>query len=117
MNGNLTDSGKETAGGSSARRGDWVQVHRTVLEPKDRSPRLPEETMRVPLEMWVNGFLLNERAEHEEEVEIETAIGRRERGTLRQVNPGYSHSFGTTVPELLRAGMQLRGIMREIDNE
>jgi hypothetical protein len=101
----------------TARKGDWVQIHRTVLNPEERSGRLPEETKQVPLEMWINGFLADDRAAVGEEVEIETAIYRRERGTLSAVNPGYSHSFGTTVPELLRAGMQLRGIMREMRDE
>ena len=100
-----------------AQRGDWVQIHRTVLEPEERSSKLPEATKNVPLEMWVNGFLLNARAAAGEEVEIETAVRRKERGTLRTVNPGYSHSFGNTVPELLQVRMQLRELMREAEDE
>jgi hypothetical protein len=101
----------------TAQRGDWVQIHRTVVKPEDRSPNLPDDTKRVPLEMWVNGFLLNAEASIGDEVEVETAIRRRVHGQLRAVNPGYSHSFGTTVPELLQAGMKLRAIMRDIGNE
>ncbi len=100
-----------------AQQGDWVQIHRTVLEPEERSSKLPAATKNVPLEMWVNGFLLSPSAAVGEEVEIETVIRRKERGTLRAVNPGYSHSFGNTVPELLKVRMQLRELMRETEDE
>jgi len=39
-------------------------------------------------------------------VRIRTIIGRELQGILKTVNPGYSHSFGTVVPELLTIGTE-----------
>lgn len=60
--------------------------------------------------MWTKGFLLND-AEIGDEVEIETAVGRREKGTLVEVNPYYTHSYGKFVPEIIMIDKQLREIM------
>lgn len=96
-----------------AYNGDWVQIHMVVLQPDERSDRVPQETAEVPLEMWAKGFLVDKVARLGEQVEIETEIGRRLKGHLSAVNPGYSHSFGSPIPELLQAGRQLRSLMRE----
>jgi len=98
---------------TDAIRGDWVQIHRTILPPEERSNRVPQDTKEVPLEMWVNGFLSRESAKIGDEVEISTNVGRTEHGILQLVNPGYEHSFGKTVPELRQIGIQLRDILRE----
>ena len=45
-------------------------------------------------------------AEIGQTVTIRTIIGRELCGTLRTVNPGYTHSFGETVPELLTIGTE-----------
>jgi hypothetical protein len=37
---------------------------------------------------------------------IRTIIGRELSGVLKTVNPSYSHSFGTVVPELLTIGTE-----------
>lgn len=94
-----------------AKKGTWVRIHNIVLKPEERSPHLPEDTRKVPLEMWVKGFLLNDEANIGDMVEVETYIGRREKGKLVEVNPYYTHSFGKCVPELLYIGRQLRGII------
>ena len=99
----------------AAKKGEWVQIHIVVLQPEERSDRLPEETSSVPLEMWAKGFLLNEEARLGDSVEIETEIGRRLQGSLSAVNPGYTHSFGAPIPELLQAGRQLRSLLREVE--
>ena len=96
-----------------AHKGDWVQVHMVVLQPEERSDKVPQETAEVPLEMWAKGFLQNEEARLGDQVEIRTEIGRRIKGTLLAVHPGYTHSFGNPVPELLQVGQQLRQLMRE----
>jgi len=105
-------SGKKS---KAATQGQWVQIHMVVLQPEERSDRLPEETSTVPLEMWAKGFLLNEEARLGDSVEIETEIGRRLQGSLSAVNPGYTHSFGAPIPELLQAGRQLRSLLREAE--
>jgi len=111
----MQDSHKQETEPREARKGDWVQIHRVILPPEERADRVPEDTRKVPLEMWMNGFLVPEKAAIGDEVEIRTTIGRSERGVLLRVNPGYEHSFGKTVPELLQIGTQLRSLLREAE--
>ncbi|MBM7613911.1 2-amino-4-oxopentanoate thiolase subunit OrtA [Alkaliphilus hydrothermalis] len=91
-------------------KGSWVRIHDIVLSPQDRSPNLPEDTKKVPLEMWVKGFLL-EDGNIGERVEIETITGRRVAGTLLEANPHYDHDFGKFVPEILEIGLQLKKVL------
>ena len=84
-----------------AKKGDWVRIHRVVL---------PADTAKVPLEMWVKGTLCAD-AEIGDEVEVETATNRIEHGTLVEVNPYYTHSYGKFVPELIQIDRQLREIL------
>jgi hypothetical protein len=48
-----------------------------------------------------------------EQAEIITVTGRRVRGILSEVNPAYSHGFGSPIPELSTIGSQVRTILRE----
>lgn len=91
-------------------KGTWVEVYRIVLPAGQRAPQVPEETQQVPLEMRVKGFL-SEPAVLGEETEIVTVAGRRIRGRLTDVNPGYTHSFGAPIPELLTIGREIRTIL------
>ena len=96
-----------------AKKGDWVKIHNVVLTPEQRAPQVPEDTKKVPLEMWDKGFLLNDEASIGENVEVETYIGRKISGKLIEVAPYYDHDFGKCVPELLYVGRQLRGILED----
>ncbi|AKL95197.1 2-amino-4-ketopentanoate thiolase alpha subunit [Clostridium aceticum] len=91
-------------------KGSWVRIYDIVLEPSDRSGQLPEDTKKVPLEMWTKGFLLQD-AMIGDKVEIRTITGRRTEGTLVEENPYYEHDFGKFVPEILPIGIQLREIL------
>ncbi len=84
--------------------GTWVEIEQVLLMPEDRAPTLPPETKATPYMLRVAGFLAAD-AELGQTATIRTLIGRELRGTLRVVNPGYSHSFGETVPELLTIGI------------
>ena len=98
-------------------RGDWVRIHKIVLEVGERAKNIPEDTQNVPLEMWDKWFLINEEAKIGDKVEVETYIGRRVEGRLIEVNPYYKHDFGKSVPELLYIGRQAREILeREVNN-
>ncbi len=97
-----------------AKKGDWVQIHNIVLSPEQRPENLPQETREVPLEMWVKGFLVDESAKVGDEVEIETVIGRRVKGELVMVSPGYYHDFGVPPKELLSVGKELRERLKEV---
>ncbi len=93
-----------------AKKNDWVRIHRVVLPAEGRNPNLPEDTAKVPLEMWTKGFLKAD-AEIGDEVEVITATGRTEHGTLVEENPHYTHSYGEFVPELVQIDKQLREIL------
>jgi len=96
---------------SCAKKGDWVRIYNVILEPSERAPQVPEDTKKVPLEMWDKGFLINEEAEIGDVVEVETYIGRKIKGKLLEINPYYDHSYGKCVPELLYVGKQLRSLL------
>jgi hypothetical protein len=84
-------------------KGTWVEVERVLLKPEERAPNLPADTAKVPYVLRVSGFLL-EDADLGQQVKIRTIIGQVHSGKLRIQNPGYGHSFGHTVPELLKIG-------------
>ena len=90
-----------------ARPGDWVEVECVLLEPADRSTNLPPETAEKPLMMWVKGFAEGQAALGEP-VTVETMTGRKVAGTLSAINPGYFHTFGEPIPELVHIGKDLR---------
>ena len=90
-----------------AKKGDWVQIHQIVLKPEERAEHLPEDTKKVPLELWVKGFAQHE-AKMGEEVEIKTVTGRMVTGKLFAINPRYIHDFGDYVPELTKIDMDLK---------
>ena len=87
--------------------GEWVEVERVLLEPADRSSNLPEETASQPLMTWMKGFALAP-AEIGGEVSATTMTGRTVAGTLSAINPGYFHTFGQPIPELVHVGADLR---------
>jgi len=93
-----------------AKKGDWVNIYDIVLKPEERAPQVPDDTKNVPLETWVKGFIQHD-AEIGEKVEIITMTGRRVTGKLVEVNPSYTHSFGRTVPEVFKIGLQLKEIL------
>ncbi|MCL1809896.1 MAG: 2-amino-4-oxopentanoate thiolase subunit OrtA [Clostridiales bacterium] len=92
------------------KKGEWVRIHKIILKPEERAPQVPDDTKKVPLEMWVKGHL-DADAEIGSEVSITTVTGRKETGTLTEVNPYYDHSFGKFVPEFLAIDKQVRGIL------
>lgn len=96
----------------TARKGDWVEVRRIVLDAGQRSVNIPPDTAKVPYAALIKGLLL-EDAKVGDAVTIETIIGRRLTGILMEVNPPYGHDFGRSVPELLNVGKELQAILVE----
>ncbi len=92
------------------KKGEWVIIHRNILEPSERAPQVPDDTKKVPLEMWIKGYL-NADANIGDEVEITTVTKRTEKGTLLEVNPNYDLNYGVFVPELLAISAQVREIL------
>jgi hypothetical protein len=97
---------------NTCKKGEWVEIHYVVLTPEERSPDVPEDTKKVPLECWIKGWALTDGTVGEP-VEIRTPANRTVKGTLTRVNPGYTHSFGPSVPELLYIGQELRAMLKE----
>lgn len=100
-----------------AYKGQWVKIHNIILDPSQRAPNVPEDTKKVPLEMWLNGFLNQEEAAIGEKVSIKTVIGRTVKGTLTEIDPTYTHSFGKQLPELLRIGPEVRDFIEKGDSD
>ena len=94
----------------TAKKGDWVQIHNIILKPEERAPQIPDDTKKVSLEMWIKGTILH-AAKIGEQVEIETATGRRVKGTLEEINPSYTHSFGSFVPEIIEVDTGLKEML------
>lgn len=95
-----------------AKRGDWVRIHSLILKAGERAGGVPEDTQKVPLEMWDKGFLLDDYGNIGDKVKVETYIGRVIEGNLIEVNPYYKHDFGKAVPELLYIGRQARALLK-----
>lgn len=93
-----------------AKTGDWVRIHRVILPAEDRTASLPEDTKRVPFEMWVKGHLL-EDGEIGDQVAVRTVSGRTEHGTLIEVDPQFDVNFGRFVPEVLEMDVRLRAAL------
>ncbi len=92
-------------------KGDWVRIYKVVLSPDERSDNLPEDTKKVPLEMWDKGFLMNEEGEVGDHVQVETMTGRCIEGCLVEVNPSYDLGYGEFIPEILYVGKQLKEML------
>ena len=101
------------AGGSNRR---WAQIGLVVLEPQERTARLPEDTKTVPYYARVRGFLEGE-ASVSDTVTIETLIGRTVQGELLCIRPAYGHGFGQPIEELMQAGLEARHLLRSLEED
>lgn len=81
------------------RKGSWVQIRRVVLNPDERAYNLPDATKKVPLLLWVKGYLLHD-ANINDTAKIMTVTGRIEEGELLIENPSYMHTYGNFIPEI-----------------
>lgn len=96
-----------------AKQGDWVKIHSIVLKPGERAANIPEDTKKVPLELWAKGWLEEKEASIGAEVTVKTVTGRLLKGNLSAINPAIEHDFGEPIPELLEIGVELRKLLRE----
>jgi 2-amino-4-ketopentanoate thiolase alpha subunit len=82
------------------KKNSWVQITKEILQPNERAENLPKPTKKVPLKMWVKGYLQAD-ASIGDDVTIKTITGRIETGYLVIENPSYMHTYGKFVPEIL----------------
>lgn len=94
-----------------AKKGDWIRIHNIVLKAEERTAKIPEDTKRCDLEMWVKGFLIEDSAECGDVVNVETAAGRVQSGVLLEERPHYTHSYGEFVPEIIEIDKRIRKMM------
>ena len=92
-------------------KGDWIEIRQVILAPNERSKDVPEDTGKVPLEAWIKGRAQGD-AEVGEEVTIETPAGRMVTGKFTELNPGYAHTYGPSVPELAPIARELRAMLK-----
>ena len=95
----------------NAKKGDWVRIYKVVLTAKERSINLPEDTKKVPLEMWDKGYLIDETAIIGDKVNVKTVIGRSIIGKLVEVNPSFDISYGDCINETMYIGKQLKDML------
>ncbi len=96
--------------------GTWVQIRQQVLAAGQRAPQVPKDTAATPLVLLVKGFLVAESSTGQE-AEVITLSGRKMKGELAQVMPGYTHDFGQPVPELMHVGHQAREMLEGGDSD
>ncbi len=102
---------------SQAQKGDWVQIYQVILPMGERAPQVPAETAVVPLEMWVKGFLEEDKAQVGTDITIRSLAGRLLQGQLVAIKPYYEVNYGFPQPELLTIGVELKAILEVNDNE
>lgn len=94
-----------------AKKGEWVRIHKVVLKASNRTAKIPADTQKCDFEMWTKGVLQNEKAEIGDVVTIRSAVDRLETGTLIEVEPHYTHSYGKFIPEIIEIDNRLKAIM------
>lgn len=94
------------------KKGSWVRIHNVILKKGERADSVPNDTKGVDLEMWTKGILTDD-ANIGDNVEVVTLTDRKICGTLMEVNPSYSHSFGKFIPELLKVGINLKKMLNK----
>lgn len=84
--------------------GDWVEIEIILLTSKEIATQVTVDTKRPSNQQLVRGHLLSTTAKIGEEIEIATLIGRKVKGTLREINPRHIHNYGENSGELLEIG-------------
>ncbi len=101
---------------STAAQRRWVEIGFVILEPRERTGHLPDDTRQVPYYCRLKGFAIGEPAVGDV-VEVETQLGRRMSGEVLRINPPFTHDFGEPVKELIEAGLQARAILDGLEVE
>ncbi|MCX8095761.1 MAG: 2-amino-4-oxopentanoate thiolase subunit OrtA [Caldisericia bacterium] len=89
------------------KKGDYVEIKKTLLNPDERAENLPDDTKKVPYEGKIRGYLTHD-GEIGKEVEIETPIGRKLKGILLGLTKEYTHNFGEPIRELIDIGKKIK---------
>lgn len=90
------------------KKNSYVEIHKVIFESQERTAKIPEETKKVPYEMFIKGFLLCD-ASIGDLVQVETVTGRVVEGTLLKENPTFDLGYGDFVPHIMKIKKILRG--------
>jgi len=90
------------------KKNSYVEIHKVIFKAEDRTARIPEETKKVPYEMFVKGFLINDSSIGDL-VTVKTITGRLVEGELQKENPTFKLGYGDFVPQI----MKIKQILRE----
>ena len=91
------------------KKGAWVTIESVVIPASERIGT-NSGARGTDFKKWVRGTLMR-RAEIGGPAAVVTQAGRKESGTLVEVNPSFGVSCGTYVPELRKAGDQARELI------
>jgi len=91
--------------------GSWVEIAWVAMTPAERAEQLPESSKTVPVVARVKGFAMASVALGAE-LSVKTLSGRTLSGTLVDLEPVHTHSFGRPQPLLLAIGGFLREELR-----
>ena len=94
----------------------WVEIGFVVLEPGERTGRLPEDTRSVPYYVRVKGFAEGQ-PEVGQTVTVETLLGRCVQGQVLRIDPEYGHGFGKPIQELIDAGREARALLGTLEED
>lgn len=89
------------------KKGDYVEIKITILNPEERAENLPEDTKKFAYEGKLRGYLLQD-ANIGEVVTVETPIGRFVKGVLLGEVKEYEHNFGEPIRELIDVGKKVK---------
>jgi len=90
------------------KKGSYVRIEKIILDAKDRTSKIPEDTKATPFKMWTKGFL-QEDTNLNEEGTILTKSNRIDTGKVIEVDPSYTLSYGHYLPEMTQIDMILKG--------
>jgi 2-amino-4-ketopentanoate thiolase alpha subunit len=87
----------------------WTELEWLVLSPEERANGCPPDTRQLPYMARARGM-----AAHPvigTEAEVSTASGRRIRGRVRELEPGYEHTFGHPLPQWVHMKNHIRELV------
>lgn len=88
----------------------WTEVERLILRSAERASTCPRDTRAKPYLVRIRGMAV--RPVVGDQVEIRTVTDRHLVGRVRELEPGYEHTFGHPLPEWVRMRDHIRILVR-----
>ena len=93
--------------------GVWTELEWLVLRPEERAESCPPDTRLLPYRARTRGMAL--RPVVGSEAEVRTASGRRVRGRVHDLDPGYEHTFGRPLTQWVHMKNHIRALVASVD--